>query len=93
MTYKKTKLSEEQVDKLQRLIVKECYMPAHEQFGHLEYVAQYEIDDRKYLFHKKSLIDVEVFELVLEDNYICDCEKNHGKDCKHPEKYRDGGCN
>lgn len=75
MTYKKTKLSEEQVDKLQRLIVKKHYMPTHEQFGHLEYIAQYDIDDRKYLFHKKSLMDVDVFELILEDNYICDCEK------------------
>ena len=93
MTYKKTKLSEEQVDKLQRLIVKKHYMPTHEQFGHLEYIAQYDIDDRKYLFHKNSLMDVDVFELILEDNYICDCEKNYGKDCKYPEKYREGGCN
>lgn len=75
MTYKKTKLSEEQVDKLQRLIVKKHYMPTHEHFGHLEYIAQYDIDDRKYLFHNKSLMDFDVFELILEDNYICDCEK------------------
>ena len=63
MIYKKTKLSEEQVDKLQHLIVKKHYMPTHEQFGHLEYMAQYEIGCRRYLFHKKSLMDVEVFEL------------------------------
>ena len=63
MTYKKTKLSEEQVDKLQRLIVKKHYMPTHEHFGHLEYMAQYEIDGRKYLFHNKSLMDFDVFEL------------------------------
>ena len=93
MTYKKTKLSEEQVDKLQRLIVKKHYMPTHEQFGHLEYMAQYEVDGRKYLFHKKSLMSVDVFELILEDNYICDCTKNYGKDCRHPERYREGGCN
>ena len=75
MTYKKTKLSEEQVDKLQRLIVKKHYIPTHERFGHLEYMAQYEIDGRKYLFHNKSLMDFDVFDLTVEDAYVCDCEK------------------
>ena len=68
-------------------------MPTHEQFGHLEYIAQYGIDDRKYLFHNKSLMDVDVFDLTVEDAYVWDCEKNHGKDCRHPERYREGGCN
>lgn len=29
---------------------------------------------------------------LLTDKYICDCEKNYGKACKYPEKYKDGGC-
>lgn len=29
---------------------------------------------------------------VFKDNYICDCNDNGGKDCKHPDKYKDGGC-
>lgn len=31
--------------------------------------------------------------LKLEDKYVCDCMENYGKTCKHPEKYRNGGCN
>ena len=23
---------------------------------------------------------------------ICDCEKNYGKECKHPDKYKNGEC-
>ena len=29
----------------------------------------------KSLFSNKSLMDVDVFDLTVEDNYICDCEK------------------
>lgn len=47
----------------------------------------------KSLFSNKSLMDVDMFDLTVEDAYVCDCEKNYGKDCKHPEKYREGGCN
>ena len=28
----------------------------------------------------------------IRDSYVCDCEKNYGKNCKYPGKYRDGGC-
>ena len=31
-------------------------------------------------------------QIGIKDNYICDCHKNHGKDCLFPEKYRNGGC-
>ena len=27
------------------------------------------------LFHKKSLLDCDVFDLTVEDAYVCDCEK------------------
>lgn len=30
---------------------------------------------------------------VIEDKYLCDCHRNHGKDCLFPEKYRKEGCN
>lgn len=39
--------------------------------------------------------DYDGLQLVLDnikDSYVCDCEKNYGKNCKHPNKYRDGGC-
>lgn len=28
----------------------------------------------------------------VRDYFVCDCTKNNGKACKHPEKYRKGGC-
>ena len=28
----------------------------------------------------------------LSDQCICDCDTNYGKDCKYPDKYKDGGC-
>ncbi len=62
MKYKKTKLSDEEVESLQRKIVKEGCMPHTEQFGHLEYMSQYCIEGVEYLFHLKGLMeDVEVF--------------------------------
>ena len=39
--------------------------------------------------------DYDVLQSVLNsirDSYVCDCEKNYGKNCMYPEKYRDGGC-
>ena len=39
--------------------------------------------------------DYNGLQLVLDnikDSYVCDCEKNYSKNCKHPNKYRDGGC-
>lgn len=32
-------------------------------------------------------------ELDVEDYYVCDCTKNYGKDCKHLDRYVEGGCN
>lgn len=32
-------------------------------------------------------------ELDMEDHYVCDCTKNYGKACKHPDRYVEGGCN
>ncbi len=29
----------------------------------------------------------------VTDCYTCDCTKNYGKSCKHPDKYASGGCN
>ena len=67
MRLKKTKLSDEDVETLQRKIVKEGYMPHTEQFGHLEYMSQYSIEGVEYLFHLKGLMDdVEVFILSEE---------------------------
>lgn len=69
MKYNKTKLSDGEVDALQRLIVKEGYFPHTEQFGHLEYMSQYTIEGIEYLFHKKTLMDVNVYRLKgLYDN-------------------------
>lgn len=31
-------------------------------------------------------------QLEIKDKYICDCHRNHGKDCLFPEKYRKEGC-
>lgn len=31
-------------------------------------------------------------ELDMEDHYVCDCMKNYGKACKHPDRYVEGGC-
>ena len=46
------------------------------------------------MFYTKQLVIRmwKVSELKISDNYTCDCEKNYGKNCKYPEKYRDGGC-
>ena len=95
MKYHKYKLNAGEVDVIQRLIVKEGYLPHTEQLGHLEYMSQYTIDDVEYLFHKKTLMDVEVYRLESMDcSYVCDCNRlwNFGKICKYPEKYRNGGC-
>lgn len=56
MKYKKTVLSDEDAYTFQRLIVKEHYLPHTEQFGHLEYMAQYNIEGKEYLFHRKDLM-------------------------------------
>ena len=32
-------------------------------------------------------------QLEIKDKYLCDCHRNHGKDCLFPEKYRKEGCN
>lgn len=29
---------------------------------------------------------------LIQDNYIYDCENNYGKNCKYPDRYRNGGC-
>ena len=29
---------------------------------------------------------------TFKDKYRCDCDTNYGKDCKYPDKYKDGGC-
>lgn len=69
MKYSKTILSNSEVDTLQRLIVEECYFPHTEQFGHLEYMSQYTIEGVEYLFHKNTLMDVNVYRLKgLYDN-------------------------
>lgn len=26
------------------------------------------------------------------DKYTCDCERNYGRDCLYPDKYREEGC-
>ena len=31
-------------------------------------------------------------ELDMEDHYVCDCMKNCGRDCKHPDKYQKRSC-
>lgn len=28
-----------------------------------------------------------------EVSHICDCDENRGRECRHPENYRSGGCN
>ena len=47
----------------------------------------------------KSFVDTyvdfadELIGMITEKRIcVCDCEKNYGKTCKHPEKYKDGGC-
>lgn len=34
-----------------------------------------------------------IFYSIKDDSYVCDCGKSYGKRCKHPDKYRNGGCN
>lgn len=29
---------------------------------------------------------------ALCGDYVCDCTKNYGKSCKHPDRYVSGGC-
>lgn len=29
---------------------------------------------------------------MVKDYFVCDCTKNYGKACKHPDRYREGGC-
>ena len=29
----------------------------------------------------------------VKDYFVCDCEVNYSKSCKHPDKYQNGGCN
>ena len=29
---------------------------------------------------------------IAKDSYVCDCDKNYGKDCEYPDNYRAGGC-
>ncbi len=33
-----------------------------------------------------------VYTGALCGGYTCDCTKNYGKSCKHPDKYASGGC-
>ncbi len=33
-----------------------------------------------------------VYTGALCGEYVCDCTKNYGKSCKHPDKYVSGGC-
>lgn len=40
----------------------------------------------------KALLDVCDEWSAFKDKYICDCCDNYGRDCNHPDKYRDGGC-
>ena len=62
----KTQLSEQEVQALQEKIVLEGWLPDTEQFGRLEYLASYTVDGVRYLFQKKTLMDVEVYK--LEEN-------------------------
>lgn len=59
----KTKLNEEEVALLQERIINDHIFHDCEQFGHLEYQCQYTVDGVRYLFHKKTLMDVEVYKL------------------------------
>ena len=59
----KTKLNEEEVALLQERIINDHIFHDCEQFGHLEYLCQYTVDGVRYLFHKKTLMDVEVYKL------------------------------
>ena len=56
------KLSEQEIEVLQRLIVNEGWMPVREHFGVSTYSVTYEIDSIKYAFHKEGS-DVEVWEI------------------------------
>lgn len=29
----------------------------------------------------------------IKEHFVCDCTKNYGKACKHPDRYVEGGCN
>ena len=40
----------------------------------------------------KALLDVCNEWSTFKDKYRCDCDTNYGKDCKYPDKYKDGGC-
>lgn len=41
---------------------------------------------------KQALADYEGVRQELKDGCVCDCTKNYGKSCKHPDKYTSGGC-
>lgn len=41
---------------------------------------------------KDWLEDVEFPAFQEHSGCVCDCEKNYGKGCLHPEKYLSGGC-
>jgi hypothetical protein len=56
------KLSEQEIEVLQRLIVNEGWMPVREHFGVSCYSATYEIDNIKYVIHKEGS-DVEGWEI------------------------------
>lgn len=57
----RTQLTQEELEALQEKIINEHWMPHTEQFGHLEYLCQYEIEGTEYLLHKKSLMGVKGF--------------------------------
>jgi hypothetical protein len=56
------KLSEQEIEVLQRLIVNEGWMPVREHFGVVLYTATYEIDNIKYVICKEGG-DVKVWEI------------------------------
>lgn len=40
--------------------------------------------------------DYDGLKLILDntkDSYVCDCERNYGKACKYPDRYKNEGCN
>ena len=90
----KIQMTQSEIESLQERIVKEGWLPISEHFSLHIYESRWDIDGEKYILYKAiGYPDVEGFRFETLDNYVCDCEKNYGKNCKHPEKYREGGCN